>query len=262
MGPVGELLELSGSGFDPDPAANLVTFKRFDGDRIDGLVESASATELMVRVPMEAVTGPVRVTSGGPSSNDHQFFVLFRPEAGIFFPEFEAGQAVAPVILLKQSQSDRVLFVQQDVPLASLKVILDQGEIRTDTLTVDEAAGTASRVQNANGFITRYLLVYGGQEKEGEKRHFFDYKRALEGRSEATLFLSQNGEGEIVFELPSASFSILGSTLSTEFEQQVYVPPAAPGTLVNTTSEVRSAQWSFFPESEMVVQFPSQVETQ
>ena len=226
MGPVGELLELSGSGFDPDPAANLVTFKRFDGDRIDGLVESASSTELMVRVPMEAVTGPVRVTSGGPSSNDHQFFVLFRPEAGIFFPEFEAGQAVAPVILLKQSQSDRVLFVQQDVPLASLKVILDQGEIRTDTLTVDEAAGTASRVQNANGFTTRYLLVYGGQEKEGEKRHFFDYKRTLEGRSEATLFLSQNGEGEIVFELPSASFSILGSTLSTEFEQQVYVPPA------------------------------------
>ncbi len=261
MGPVGKLLELRGSGFDPDPAANLVTFERSDGDRVEGAVESASPTELMVRVPMEAVTGPVRVTGGGPSSNDHQFFVLFRPEAGIFFPEFEAGQPVAPVILLKQSQSDRVLTVQQDVPLASLKVTLDQGEIRTDTLTVDEAAGKAFLVLNTNGFITSYLLVYGGQEEEGDKRHFFDYKRTLEGNSEATLFLSKNVDGEIVFELPSV-FPMVDRTLSTEFEDQVYVPPSAPGSLVNTTSEVRSVQWSSFPESEMVVQFPSQVETQ
>ena len=261
-GAVGELIELRGSGFDPDLAANLVTFQNVDGGRVEGQVESAGSTELMVRVPEDAVTGPVRVESGGPVSNDHHFFVLFRPEAGIFFPEFSAGQAVAPVILLKQSRGDVVLRVPQDVALTSLKVTLDQGQIRTDPLTINQAAGTASLVINSNGFLTKYLLVYGGQEEEGAKRHFFDYKRTLEGRSEATLFLSQNGDGEIVFELPSARFSLLDRTLTTEFEMQVYVPPAVSGTLVNTTSEVRSAQWSSFRDSEMVVQFPSQVETQ
>ena len=129
MGPVGELLELRGASFDLDPAANVVTFKRADGDRIDGLVESASPTELMVRVPMEAVTGPARVTTGGPSSNDHQCFVLFRPEAGIFFPEFSAGQSVTPVILLKQSRSDRVLGVVQDAIDRALGHLLPHGSV-------------------------------------------------------------------------------------------------------------------------------------
>lgn len=262
QGAVGELIELRGSGFDPDLAANLVTFQNVDGGRVEGQVESAGSSELMVRVPEDAVTGPVRVESGGPVSNDHHFFVLFRPEAGIFFPEFSAGQAVAPVILLKQSRGDVVLRVPQDVALTSLKVTLDQGQIRTDPLTINQVAGTASLVINSNGFLTKYLLVYGGQEEEGAKRHFFDYKRTLENPSEATLFLSQNGDGGIVFELPSARFSLLDRTLSTEFEMQIYVPPAVSGTMVNTTSEVRSAQWSSFRDSEIVVQFPSQVETQ
>ena len=261
-GAVGELIELRGSGFDPNPEANLVTFQNADRGRVEGQVESASPSELMVRVPEDAVTGPVRVESGGPASNDHHFFVLFRPEAGIFFPEFSAGQAVAPLILLKQSRGDPILRVPQDVALTSLKVTLDQGEIRTDQLTINQAAGTAFLVVNANGFLTKYLLVYGGPEEDGAKRHFFDYKRTLEGPSEATLFLSQNGDGEIVFELPSARFSLLDRTLSTEFEIQVYVPPAVSGTMVNTTSEVRSAQWSSFRDSEIVAQFPSQVETQ
>jgi len=182
LGPVGQLVEIIGSGFDPDPAGNSVTFQGESNGRIEATVASAGSDKLEVRVPQEAISGPVRVTVGGLTGNDYQFFVLFRPDAGVFFPDFKAGQPVGPLLVLSDFPSPRLeRLLDQDVPFDSLGVVLDQGNIKTDTLEIGQAAGTASVMHNdGSGTPTDYLLVYAGHEEEGERRHVFDLEPALE----------------------------------------------------------------------------------
>ena len=163
VGPIGQLLTITGSGFDPEPQNNTITFLAENFTRVEGQVESASANELRARVPQEAVSGPVRVAVNGLESNDYQYFVLFRPIAGIFFGEVLAGQPLAPILLLGQKDRFRTAVTDHDVRLASLKVTLDAGGIRTDDLIEDQPAGTAQvSLRGAFGSTTEYLLVYGG----------------------------------------------------------------------------------------------------
>ena len=261
MGSVALLVRIEGAGFDPEPENNTVTFQSSGGERVEAAVESASEAELAVRVPLEAATGPVQVTVDEVVSNDYQFLVLFRPEAAIFFTEFPAGQPVKPILFLKQEPIDRFLGVGQDVGLASLKATLDLGQIKTDTLEQGQTAGTASLVSNSSGRESPLLLVYGGREEEEAQRHFFDFKRTLEDGSQGMLFLSESGEGEITFEL-IPRFSVLGSSLTIVFEEAVYVPPPESGITVNSSVEVRSVRWNFFPDAEMVMIFPGEVVTE
>ncbi len=74
VGPIGQLLTITGSGFDPEPQNNVITFQTENFIRVEGRVESASANELKARVPQEAVMGPVRVAVNGLESNDYQYF--------------------------------------------------------------------------------------------------------------------------------------------------------------------------------------------
>ncbi len=261
LGPIGAVVTMTGSGFDPDPENNLVTFPTSDGSREEGQIESASANELKVRVPQDAVSGKVRVSVGGLQSNDYWFFVLFRPLAAIFLGELIAGQPVAPLLLLGQEEGFRTLVTDRDVRLASLRVVLDAGGIGTDDLILDQPAGVAQLLGRASGASRDYLLVYGGQEQEDQERHFFDLKKSLEERAEATLFFSEDDAGGVVFEM-TPSFSLLGSTLEIRFEAAVYVPPESAATTINIRSVVRSQPWNFFPESEMVVTFLDEARTQ
>ena len=267
LGSVGQLVRILGSGFDADPAKNTVTFQTESIGRIEAAVETASPTELTVRVPLEAITGAVQVTVNGLTSNDHQFFVLFRPEAGIFFPEFRAGQPVAPLLFVRQWRSPRFQLVldHPDVGFDSLQVVLDQGSIKTDTLEVGQPAGSAGSILHASGtapsdILTDYLLVYAGQEEEGERRHFFDLKKTLEASdSDGTLYMWE-GDG-VRFEF-SGLVSLLGRTWTILLDEAVYVPPDASGVLVDATAEVHSVPWNFIPDTQMVVVFPAQVITE
>ena len=157
VGPIGQLLTITGSGFDPEPQNNTITFLAENFTRVEGQVESASANELRARVPQEAVSGPVRVAVNGLESNDYQYFVLFRPIAGIFFGEVLAGQPLAPILLLGQKDRFRTAVTDHDVRLASLKVTLDAGRIRTDDLIEDQPAGTAQVYKSA--FDMTYNII-------------------------------------------------------------------------------------------------------
>ncbi len=261
VGPIGQLLTITGSGFDPEPQNNVITFLAKNFTRVEGRVEGASANELRARVPEEAVTGPVRVAVNGLESNDYQYFVLFRPSSGIFFGEVLAGQPLAPLLLLGQADRFRAAVTDHDVRLESLKVTLDAGGIRTDDLIEGQPAGTAqSSLRGVFGSTKKYLLVYGGQEEGGEARHLFDLKENLEGDSKGTLHVSESESAGILFELVP-DFTLAAFTLEVRFEAEVYVAPESVGTFINTRSEVRSVRWNFFPNSEMVVVFPDRIRT-
>ena len=67
--------------------------------------------------------------------------------------------------------------------------------------------------------------------------------------------------GEVSFELVLDFIVLLAASMTIQFEESVYVPPATPGAVVETRAEVRSVPWNFFGE-QMVVVFPGEVETQ
>ncbi len=68
---VGACLILSGQGFDPSPANNTVLF---NGAAVPPT--SAGVDYLSLKVPLAAITGPIRVVSGGDTTNAAPFVVL------------------------------------------------------------------------------------------------------------------------------------------------------------------------------------------
>ncbi len=261
LGSAGQLVRIQGSGFAPEPAGNQVSFEGTDGERVPVAVESATAEELQVRVPLEAITGPLHVEVDGLFSNDYQFFVRFHPDAAVMFPEFEAGEPTAPVLFLRQFSSPRLArSLKQELSFDSLDVFLSQGEIKTDTLEPGQTVGNAALVRDS-GDQTDYFVVYGGQETEGEQRHVFEV--TLDPAStipNGTLWMWPEEEG-VRFELALDFILIEGRSLTIQFEESIYIPPAPAGTTVETRAEVRSVAWNFFGE-QMTVVFPGEVETQ
>ena len=74
-GSPGTTVTITGSGFDPNPANNLVTFAGAANTAVPATVLSASATTLTVTVPATASSGDVIVTTGGRSSVGIRFVV-------------------------------------------------------------------------------------------------------------------------------------------------------------------------------------------
>jgi YVTN family beta-propeller protein len=64
-GEIGSKVMIGGSGFDPNPVNNKVTFTAFASSGVDAFAVSASLTSLTVIVPYGAVSGNVRVTTNG-----------------------------------------------------------------------------------------------------------------------------------------------------------------------------------------------------
>jgi len=72
FGAWGDEVVIVGTGFDPEPAKNKVSF----ANGVGTAVTAASATELRVRVPQPAVTGPVTVsTANGQAQSGFPFVI-------------------------------------------------------------------------------------------------------------------------------------------------------------------------------------------
>jgi YVTN family beta-propeller protein len=71
-GPVAITAVIGGTGFDPNPANNIVTFT----DNVPAVVTAAGEDFLEVTVPLDAASGPVQVEVGGVPSNTVDFAVL------------------------------------------------------------------------------------------------------------------------------------------------------------------------------------------
>jgi|GEM_PF-1810628 len=69
--PVGGVVRIAGSGFDPDPGANRVSFNGVQATPDDG-----TSSELWVTVPAGALTGPLTVTHSAGSSGGMRFEVI------------------------------------------------------------------------------------------------------------------------------------------------------------------------------------------
>jgi YVTN family beta-propeller protein len=78
-GTEGTVVVISGSGFDPDPSNNAVSF-----NGIDAPVTDATLTSVTTSVPLSAATGPLTVTVNGQLSNEYIFYV----ETPSDFPEY------------------------------------------------------------------------------------------------------------------------------------------------------------------------------
>jgi YVTN family beta-propeller protein len=70
-GVAGTVVTVAGTGFDPDPAKNKITF-----NGIDAPVKSATLTSLTTEVPNGAMSGPVEVTVNGTVSDNTMYFYI------------------------------------------------------------------------------------------------------------------------------------------------------------------------------------------
>jgi uncharacterized protein (TIGR02145 family) len=70
-GVAGAAVTVAGSGFDPNPAKNTITFNGYSAP-----VKTATLTTLTTEVPLAATSGPVQVTVNGTSSDNTMYFYL------------------------------------------------------------------------------------------------------------------------------------------------------------------------------------------
>ena len=75
-GAAGTLVTLTGAFFDPVPANNRVAFAGADGTPAQAAVIAANASQLTVRVPLLAASGPVTVTNAGGAAQSVGFTLL------------------------------------------------------------------------------------------------------------------------------------------------------------------------------------------
>ena len=78
-GPVGTLVTITGENFGESQDDSTVTFNGIDA----GAADSWSDTEISIKVPEGATTGPVVVTVGGQPSNDDKSFTVISPTAPV-----------------------------------------------------------------------------------------------------------------------------------------------------------------------------------
>lgn len=71
-----DVITIKGSGFSVEPRFNIVEFQSKNG-RVEAIVESATSTELKVKVPVGAKTGDVTVRVGNNESNGLLFTIPF-----------------------------------------------------------------------------------------------------------------------------------------------------------------------------------------
>ncbi|RPI21631.1 MAG: choice-of-anchor D domain-containing protein [Acidobacteria bacterium] len=236
-GEIARDLWIEGSGFGSTPDANRVTFGY--GDGVQALVKSATPTRLVVLVPPDATTGPVKVTVGNQVSNPHEFKVLYRPQATVSFADFQAGTAVSPVLTIEQGNSE--------VDTAVVRVISDQGRLSTAGWVKDQAVGKAENI--SYGSLSESPIYYRGQETDGARRHKFEYDYA-------SIYLSDNPGGGVTLEMTrSGGLRLVGYHFRLLFEKNIYVPPSTKGTDVTFRATAQSIPWICYPGTEMTVNY-------
>ena len=244
-GEIGRRLEIKGSGFGPDLENTLVTFAGVGNTRVDGILKSTASDEIVVFVPNDAVTGPVRVKVDGLESNDFQFRVMFRPQAALFFPDEDDPGPLAPNILLSQGNDD--------FELDTLTARVDGVNLNLGSMQIDDIVGAAPLIRETFGQVTALQIFYTGLEQEESGRHMFELKEDAESSAQATLFASQEVDASrVTFALVRNGLRMRVQSLVIDFETGILVPQDE-ATPIEMMLEVRSVQWNFFAGTEMVV---------
>ncbi|RPJ55547.1 MAG: choice-of-anchor D domain-containing protein, partial [Acidobacteria bacterium] len=245
VGATGSLIWLEGAGFAATPAQHRITFEGPGGSRVDAPVRNVIGNHLSCLVPLDAVSGPVRLEVGGKVSNDYEFKVRFHPDVFISFPTFPAGGAASPQIVLAQEQ--------WELRIGSVKLTSDQGAFTAAALAKDQPAGTVSEY-SAYGTMSSWPFYYRGQETDGARRHVFDYSG---GSVQIHASANSSGHG-VTFEVSkTGGFDLNGSTLILAFDKAIMAVPGAKGTAVTFDVEVKSVQWMFDAGNLMTVRFQS-----
>ncbi|MEX0744027.1 MAG: RHS repeat-associated core domain-containing protein [Phycisphaeraceae bacterium] len=73
---IGTAVAIRGSGFDPNPAGNALTFTGRDNGTVPATALSASATRIVVNVPPQAETGPITLTNSLGTVHSPTFTVI------------------------------------------------------------------------------------------------------------------------------------------------------------------------------------------
>jgi len=123
--PVGASLAILGVGFGTSPAENAVIFYGPSADRVVANVETALPSRLTVRVPNEAVSGPVEVQVGYSISNPFHFVVEGKAPRQIVGPvgSIQIGGSPAGVAV---NQEGNLAVVTK--PAAGTVAVLDLSE--------------------------------------------------------------------------------------------------------------------------------------
>jgi len=74
-GAVESLVTLAGTGFDPSPANNQVAFRGINNTTVPATVQSATATQITVKVPALAESGPITLTNARGTTQSPPFTV-------------------------------------------------------------------------------------------------------------------------------------------------------------------------------------------
>jgi RHS repeat-associated protein len=103
-GPIDTLVTISGTGFDPVPGNNLLQFRGINATTVPGLALSATPSEITVRVPALADTGPITLTNGFGTVQSPVFtvereqdFQLFVNPASVTVYQSASGTAEARI---------------------------------------------------------------------------------------------------------------------------------------------------------------------
>lgn len=260
-GEAGRYVRIRGTGFGASAEENTVTFAGAQGSRVSARIHQITDGEIIVPVPVNAVTGPVRVEVNGQTSNDCLFEVRFRPQAGIFFTELKAGTPAGPVILFeqpsKQDLNRNPNEFADEVSFANVSFNLDAGSPLVSGFTDGQVVGHCEITDlRAGGEVDEYSIKYGGTEPNEPQRHVFTFHLGLSKKSLAKIYVSPGEDGNGVrFDLMNDRTPLMGPGIlaTIQFDTPVYVPPATPGLEVNTRTEVVSVPWTGIPFTEMRV---------
>jgi hypothetical protein len=254
-GEAGRNIRIFGTGFDPNPTNNQITFAGQDGTRVPATILLQTNNEIVVTLPQDALSGPVRITKNGLPSNDFSFNARFHPEAVILFDTFPSNTPTT-LRLIHQQPVDEGETIGE-VPLSKVMVTLDQGRLAVTNLALNQQVGGATNLNFYSDFKSQYLIVYKGKEVQEPQRHMFNITDSV-GSSLfwARIYAMDDPDGTgVTFEVESGFLPFnAGAMWDYRFTSPIYRPPAtSPGTDVAVRVETISQQWTSIPGSEMRV---------
>ena len=250
-GEIRRSVQLRGTGFAADPAQNTVTFAGPGGTRVPAPITGHSAGELVVMVPPGAISGPVRVETGGKTSNDTHFAVRFSPSMMLLFGSFTGGTPVAPRFFHQQPLDEGE--TRDELPPKKFTATLDRGRLSTAGLTVGQIAGT-SHYRNDDGGASSINILYRGTETGPPLRHRFVVRTG--SMDMATFYAHDDPDGDgVIMELVNSPTGLRlspGDSWDHRFTAAFYRPPPAGQTVV-ARLDAESEPWMPFAGSGMHV---------
>ncbi len=250
-GEIRRSVQLRGTGFAADPAQNTVTFAGPGGTRVPAPVTGHSAGELVVMVPPGAISGPLRVATGGKTSNDTHFAVRFSPSMMLLFGSFTGSTPVAPRFYHQQPLDEGE--TRDELSPKKFTATLDRGRLSTAGLTVGQIAGT-SQYRNEDGGSSTINILYRGTETGPPLRHRFVVRTG--SMDMATFYAHDDPDGDgVIMELVNSPTGLRlnpGDSWDHRFTAALYRPPPAGQTVV-ARLDAESEPWMPFPGSEMHV---------